>query len=145
MNSTAATLLSGAAGAVSLNLMHECTRKTMPHPPRVDIVGMKAVARLARAAGSRPPEHLRTTTLAGDLVSNSVYYSVAGLGGRDRSIVIGGAAGLAAGLGVLLLPPAMGLGTAEVNRTPETQIMAAGMYFAAGLVAGAVYRLLARN
>src|SRR5689334_12102213 len=78
----AAALLSGAAGAISLNLMHECTRKTMPHPPRVDIVGMRAVASIARATGHEPPSHLRNTALVGDLAANTLYYSLAGLAGR---------------------------------------------------------------
>jgi len=141
----AAALLSGAAGAVSLNLMHECTRKTMPHPPRVDIIGMRALAKLARASGSEPPEHLRTTALAGDLLSNSLYYSAVGARGPEHAVANGAVAGLAAGIGVLLLPGPLGLGSAEVNRTAATQIMAAGMYFAAGLIAGYTYRAIASD
>ncbi len=80
MNSVAASLLSGAISAIGLNIIHETLRKTMPHPARVDIVGMRSVAKLARAAGTEPPEHLRSTALAGDIVSNALYYSL------DRSI-----------------------------------------------------------
>lgn len=145
MNTPAAALLSGAAGAISLNLLHEFTRNTMPHPPRVDIIGMRAVAKLARAAGTEPPEHLRNTALAGDLVSNSLYYSLVAAAGPENSIAVGALAGLAAGIGVLLLPPPMDLGDAEVNRTPATQVMAAGMYLAGGLIAGCLYSALAKR
>jgi hypothetical protein len=145
VNTPAASILSGAAGALSLNLIHEFTRRTVPHAPRVDIVGMHAVARLARAAGAEPPEHLRNTALAGDLVSNSLYYSLVGVAGRKNAVAAGALAGLAAGVGVLLLPPPLNLGDGEVNRTPATQVMAAGMYLAAGLIAGGVFRALAAN
>jgi hypothetical protein len=138
-----ASVMSGVAGAISLNLMHECTRTTMPHPPRVDIVGMRAVAKIARASGHEPPRELRKTALAGDLVANSAYYGLVGVGGRENAVMVGAVGGLAAGIGALLLSPALHVGDAEVNRTPGTQVMAAGMYFAAGLIAGAVYRRFA--
>jgi len=115
----------------------------MPHPPRVDVIGMKALAKLARRAGSEPPEHLRTTALIGDLISNSIYYSSVAAGGRKNAVANGAVAGMAAGIGLLLLPEPLGLGGAEVNRTVGTQIMGAGMYFAAGLLAGLTYRALA--
>ncbi len=144
MSATAA-VLSGVAGAVSLNLMHECTRVSMPHPPRVDIVGMRAVAKIARATGHEPPQELRKTAMAGDLVANSLYYGLVGLGGRRNALAIGAVGGLAAGIGALLLSPTLGVGDAEVNRTRGTQVMTAGMYFAAGLIAGAVYRSVSRR
>jgi hypothetical protein len=141
--STTAAVLSGIAGAVSLNLMHECTRKTVPHAPRVDIVGMRAVAKIARAVGAEPPTELRKTALAGDLVANSIYYAGVAFGGKRNAVLIGAVGGLAAGIGALLLSPPMGVGDAEVNRTTPTQVMTAGLYLGAGLIAGAVYRSLA--
>jgi len=143
MNSAAASLLSGAISAIGLNIIHETLRKTMPHPARVDIVGMRSVAKLARAAGTEPPEHLRSTALAGDIFSNALYYSLTGVFGRQNAISTGACLGMAAGVGLLVLSPALGVGNAEVNRTTETQIAAAGMYFAAGIIAGAVYEALA--
>lgn len=142
MNSAAASLLSGAISAISLNVIHETLRKTMPHPPRVDIVGMRSVAKLARAAGTEPPEHLRSTALVGDVVSNALYYSLTGVFGRENAMLTGACIGMAAGAGLLMLSPAMGVGNAEVNRTTETQIAAAGMYLAAGIIAGALYEAL---
>jgi hypothetical protein len=141
----ARALASGAAGALSLNVMHECTRLTVPNAPRVDIIGMRAVAGLARAAGRTPPEHLRATTLAADVAANTLYYSVVAAKGPEYALALGSVLGVAAGLGAVLLPPPMGLGSAEINRTRATQVMTAGMYAMAGLVAGAVYSALARR
>jgi len=115
----------------------------MPHPPRVDIVGMRSVAKLARAAGTEPPGHLRSTALAGDILSNSLYYSLTGVFGRRNAILTGACIGIAAGVGLLVLSPALGVGNAEVNRTTGTQIAAAGMYFTSGIIAGALYEALA--
>jgi hypothetical protein len=83
--------------------------------------------------------------MVGDLVANSAYYSLAGCTGPGNSIGVGAALGAAAGIGVLLLPGPMGLGSVETNRTLETQVMAAGMYLAAGLIAGGLYAALSRK
>lgn len=136
-------LISGVAGAVSLNLMHECARETMPNPPRIDILGMRMIARFAKALGAEPPESLRTTALAGDLASNTLFYTSVASAGPEHAITQGALTGLAGGIGTLLLPGPLGLGGNEVNRTTQTQIMAAGMYMAAGMVAGLTYWLLA--
>jgi hypothetical protein len=143
LNTTTAALLGGAAGAVSLNLMHECARKTVPNAPRVDIIGMRGVEKISTAMGLEPPRQLRTTTFAADLISNALYYSAVGARGRRNAVGLGAALGLAAGLGGVLLPEPMGLGGAEVNRTRSTQVMTVGMYFAAGCIAGGIYNLLA--
>ncbi|MBC7925336.1 MAG: hypothetical protein H7039_06725 [Bryobacteraceae bacterium] len=143
--SQGAALLSGATAAISLNLMHECARQIMPDPPRIDVIGMRAVAKAARAMGFDPPENLRTTALAGDLLANTLFYSSVAAAGKSEAIVHGALAGFAAGIGTLLFPEPLGLGDAEVNRTPQTQAMAAGMYLVAGLIAGITYRTLTRG
>ena len=140
MPTLGAALLAGAAGAVSLNLMHESARLTVPNSPRVDVIGMRAVAAIARAVGAEPPDNLRETTLAADLAANALYFSAVAGTGPSNAIAMGGVLGLAAGIGAVVLPGPMRLGEAEVSRTVQTQIMTAGMYFAAGLIAGTVYQ-----
>jgi hypothetical protein len=137
-------LVSGAVAAAALTAMHECTRKTMPDPPRADLLGMRAIARAAGMAGYVPPDHLRGWAMAGDLLGNALYYSSVGCAPKSP-LLCGAAAGAVAGAGLLALPGPLGLGSDAVNRTRPTQLMGAGMYLAAGLIAGAVYRLLRRR
>jgi hypothetical protein len=136
-------LLSGAAGAVALTAMHECTRKTMPDPPRADLLGMRSIARISRLAGVEPPRHLRRAAFAGDLLANTAYYATVGYARPQHAIAAGAAAGILAGVGILALPGPLHLGSSAVNRTHHTQLMAAGMYLAAGLIAGATAAALA--
>ena len=124
-------------------MAHETTRHLTPDAPRMDIVGMRGLARMTRAASLQPPEHLRSATFAADLVSNSLYYGLTAIGGPDRAVAVGAALGAAAGLGAVLLPPPMRLGDEEVRRTPLTSALAFAMYFGGGLVAGLVYRRMA--
>ena len=103
-------LLSGIAGAAALTAVHQAARMMTDSAPRMDVVGIRALARGRDAAtssetGSTPVERqnpaLYNMALAGDLVFNSAYYSLA------TSWARGAALGLLAGVGALTLPNKM--------------------------------------
>ncbi|HEV2799589.1 MAG TPA: hypothetical protein VGW12_03780 [Pyrinomonadaceae bacterium] len=136
---------SGLVGACVLTLIHESARRALPRAPRMDVLGMRAIARSMRGAGQEPPpaEELHQLALAGDIVSNSLYYSLVGVGRPEGALVRGGLLGLAAGVGAVLLPEPLGLGHAPSARTTETKAMTIAWYLAGGLAAGFAYQLLA--
>jgi hypothetical protein len=138
---------SGVAGAVALTLIHETARRMIPHAPRVDVIGVRAISRPMRAAGYQPPHYntLHNTALAGELVSNSAYYSLIGAGDAAHVWRRGAILGLLAGLGAAFLPPLMGLGHQPHRRTPYTQILTVAWYFLGGLAAAGAYSLAARE
>jgi len=142
-----AALGSGLAGAAALTLVHETARRVIPHAPRVDVIGVRAISRPMRAAGYRPPHYnqLHKVALAGDLVSNSAYYSLVGVGDREHVWRRGAILGLAAGLGAALLPPVLGLGQPPHRKTPFTQILTVAWYFIGGLAAAAAYDAVSRE
>ncbi|GMU22252.1 MAG: hypothetical protein AMXMBFR13_23400 [Phycisphaerae bacterium] len=141
---TSIALQSGAAGALALTAAHESLRRLIPLAPRVDLVGMRAIARPMEAFGAQPPAETRLHRLAliGDLVSNSLYYSLIGAGQAGRPWRRGAILGLAAGAAAVLLTPALGLGRAEVRRTRTTALMTLGYYLLGGLVAAGTFRAL---
>ncbi|QCR24237.1 hypothetical protein [Pontibacter sp. SGAir0037] len=136
-------LASGLAGACVLTLLHETTRHTVPNAPRMDLLGMRAIADIMKGAGKEPPadDKLHRMAMAGDIVSNSLYYSLAGTG--NGAWLRGALLGAGAGLGAIVLPGPLGLGEAPSSRTPQTKAMTFGLYLAGGLVAAAVGHLLA--
>ena len=136
---------SGLAGAVALTAIHETVRRVSPDAPRMDVLGMRAIAKSLRAAGAEPPDEgtLFNLTLAGDVVSNSLYYALVGIGDPRNALARGALLGLAAGIGAVLLPGPLGLGTDASARTRETQMMTVAWYTAGGLVAGAAMQSLA--
>src|SRR4051794_36367959 len=138
-------LLSGLAGAVTLTLVHESVRRLRPDAPRMDTLGRRTIARGMEAIGMEPPsgDRLQAAALAGDLVSNTLYYSLVGLGEPSGALARGAALGAAAGLGAVALPPVMGLGHRPGARTIRTAVMTVGWYLAGGLAAAAAYRRLA--
>ena len=133
--------ISGLAGALAVTAVHETVRRFYPNAPRMDILGMRAIAKGLRYAGQTPPndDKLHTWSLVGDIVSNGLYYSL--VGGK-KAWWRGSLLGTAAGIGGVLLPGPMGLGAAPSNRTRETQALTVGYYLLGGLVAGGVAKWL---
>jgi hypothetical protein len=136
---------SGAVGACVLTLLHESVRRRAPHAPRMDVIGMRALAQSMSKVNRTPPpdRRLHRMALVGDLVSNSLYYSMVG-DGKDKGVWLRGALlGLNAGLGAVLLPSRIGLGRQPDEHTPTTQIMTVAWYLAGGLAAAAAAHLFA--
>ena len=134
----------GLAGATAVTLLHESIRRVVPEAPRMDRLGMQAISKGFKKAGRKVPEEdaLFTIAMAGDLVSNALYYSVAGFGSEKNIWLRGSILGLAAGLGAVLLPEPLGLKKQHSNKTAATQLMTVGLYVAGALVTTAVIKLL---
>jgi hypothetical protein len=101
---------SGVTGAVTLTLVHEAARRCLPNAPRMDVLGMRVIAKGMSQLNEQPPNEkdLFKYSLVGDIISNSLYYSLIGTG--RKAWWRGAALGLAAGLGGVLLPGPLGLG-----------------------------------
>src|SRR5919205_3307368 len=96
---------SGLVGAFALTLVHETARRYIEDAPRMDVVGMRAITKTLRAVDVEPPVPLHETALVGELVSNSLYYGLVGLGDPEDGLRNGAALGLAAGPAGGLPPP----------------------------------------
>lgn len=136
----ARALTSGIAGALVLTGLHETARRLMPHAPRMDVIGERALSRSIAAVGRNPPKgrQLYRTTLAGELLSNALYYSLVGTGSGSHVLRRGLVIGLAAGLGAVLLPPRVGLGNQPGEKAPLTPLLTIAWYTAGGLAAAAI-------
>jgi hypothetical protein len=136
---------SGLVGACALTLIHETARRFVDDAPRMDVLGMRALAKTMRAVDVEPPVPLHEAALVGDIVSNSLYYSLVGAGPARDAIRNGALLGLAAGLGAVILPERLGLGRQPTEDSPQTQLMTVAWYTLGGLAAGAAYAALASD
>ena len=134
----------GLAGACAMTLVHQTARKFVPHTPRLDVLGMRAIVKALRGMGQPPPhgETLYDWTLAADIASNAVYFSLVGVGNDENALVKGALLGAGAGLATATLPPALGLGHQPNEQAPKTQILTVAWYLIGGLVAAGVYQAL---
>jgi len=138
------SLAGGLAGACILTIAHESLRRVNPDAPRMDILGMRAIAKLMEKAGATPPDDktLHDWAMVGDVVSNGLYYSLAGAG-KDAWLR-GTLLGTLAGVGAITLPGPLGLGEAPSERTPQTKAMAVGLYLLGGVVAALAARAIVK-
>lgn len=143
------SIVSGIAGAATLTAVHQAARAVSDNAPRMDVVGMRALARSTRSARSgealvdtdAPKTHkgLYRATLAGDLICNSAYYSLA------TNYKRGAAMGLLAGIGALVLPQRLGLGAPPRSDLLSNQVMTVAWYTIGGIAAAATSQWLARR
>lgn len=140
-------IASGFVGACAVTLINETIRQFAEDAPRLDVLGKRAIAFPLMKAGIEPPPNseLYWITMGGDLLSNSLYYSLIGLGEEKNALKNGAFLGMIAGLGAVVLSEPLGLGEKPVNRTKNTEIMTVMWYLAGGLAAGAIYQTLSEN
>jgi hypothetical protein len=137
----------GLAGASALTLLHETVRQFNPDAPRMDLLGMRTIDKYLRKADVQPPQgkQLHTAALVGDIISNTLYYSLAGIGKKDQLWVRAAGLGLAAGIGAIVLPKPMGIGDGPSARTTQTKAMTITWYLVGGLATAAMLSLLNKS
>lgn len=141
---TVNNLIGGLAGAIALNIIHQAAKKIDHDAPRVDLVGEEAVKKGLNYIGVEPPkgDKLFATTLAGDIISNAIYYSAIGVG-KDKNLLFRGIAyGLSAGIGALTLTKPMGLSDAPITKTPQTKVMTVAWYLLGGIATALTIKAL---
>lgn len=128
-------LFGGFVGAATVSLLHQAFKYSVPAiAPRMDLLGMEAMTKLRHKIDLPiPPEdELYRQTFIGDIVANTLYYSLAGGNAADLKGTI---LGIAAGLGAVQLPEKLHLNPEHTNRTKTTEYLAMALYIAGGLAA----------
>lgn len=138
------SIAGGLAGACALTLFHQILKNVSPEAPRMDLMGKQAVRKgLDKVSAPLPDDKsLMQIALVGDIISNTIYYSL-GVAGKKKYIMPKGAlAGIAAGMGAVFLPKSLGLDPAYSSRTLTTKALTTGLYLLGGLVASTVAKKL---
>ncbi|HYG01787.1 MAG TPA: hypothetical protein VD927_05035 [Chryseosolibacter sp.] len=138
----ASSTLGGLAGALALTLLNETIKKVKADAPRLDLLGQNALAKLMKGNDFMPQTVTKFFPLAGDLVTNSLFYGMAKGSDSTNTLLRGTLLGLAAGVGAVALPKQLGLPEAPTNRTTDTKILTVAWYVVGGLVAAAAINAL---
>jgi hypothetical protein len=140
------SLLSGLLGAAAVTMLNEGVRRVYHKAPRLEKLGMDAAEKTLDAVGAHKPSEkgLYWGTMAADIVSNALYYSIISLASRQAKArwVLGAGVGLAAGLGAVMLPEPLNLDASTTNRTPKTRALTIAWYLGGALVTTAIVSLL---
>jgi hypothetical protein len=139
--------IGGLAGATAMTLLHESVKRIVPNAPRMDLLGMNAISKGLKSVDAKVPDSkkLYTIALAGDLLTNSLYYTLSAIGKPKNIWVRSGLLGFAAGLSAVMLPERLGLNEKHSNRTLSTKLMTIGIYMTGALVSAAVIKLMEKK
>jgi len=140
-------IISGLAGALAVNILHETIRRYDSKAPRIDLIGKEALSKSLLEIGVEPPKgkNLHQATLAGDIVSNALYYSLIASGDVNKKWLRGAMLGASAGIGALKLPKPMGLDDTPVTKNRKAEVLTVLYYTFGGLVTAATYALLTKK
>ena len=137
-------LLAGLGGAIALNILHETLKKKDNSMPRVDLLGEEALQKSLKYFGTSINDEatLYKATLAGDVISNALYYSVIGAGSNKHIWTRAITYGLSAGVGALTLAEPLGLNPEPVTKTPKTKVLTVAYYVAGAIVTGCILKAI---
>jgi len=139
-------MIAGLAGAIALNVLHE-TLKEKSNTPRVDLLGEEALQKGLSKVGAKidNEQDLYKATLTGDIISNTLYYSLIGAGDVKyiwpKAIFLG----LTAGIGAVKLPEPMGLDSEPVAKNDQVKVMTVGYYIFGAVVTALVLKVLKKG
>jgi hypothetical protein len=141
-----AAFAGGLAGAVTVTILHELTRKLDSSAPRLDLLGENAAQKLAKKAGYEPPtgKSLYAGSLAGSILTNTLTYSLAGMSGK-KPFSMGTLLGAAMGWSAVKLPNKLGLSGQHSNGSSKRRWITMALYITGGLVASAISRRIEKK
>jgi hypothetical protein len=142
-----AAAIGGFAGACALTLINQGVSKIDRKAPRLDLLGMNAVAKFIKSPKSVPDivQKVLPMAVAGDLISNSLYFAMASGRSKQKTMLKGALLGLGAGLGAVTLPKPMGLDATPTNLTTKTQALTVLYYVLGGIIAAAAINAMDQN
>jgi hypothetical protein len=128
-------IIAGLGGAIALNLLHEAIRKNFDNVPQINKVGEEALNKALDKVDVKitDQDQLYAATLAGDVISNGMYYAATAT--TSFNIV----SGIAMGLGAVMLPQKMGLDDTPVAGTTEKKVMTVVYYLFGAVVTKLIY------
>lgn len=143
-----ASVVGGLAGAGALTLLNQTAKHVDKDAPRLDLLGMNAVAKLMKGASIKPPaavEKIMPISMAGDLISNSLYFAMAQAPTREKTYLRGAVLGLAAGIGAVALAKPLGIDPQISTQPVKTKALTVAWYVVGGLVAAAAINLITKR
>lgn len=139
-----AAVAGGLAGTLTVASLHEALRRVTPDAPRMDLLDMELIRKGLKSIHKEVPEEdeLERWAVGGELVCDTAYYGLTGMGSKKGIWLRGALLGLVAGVTAVVLPKPLGLPEEPSNKTLATQLMTIGLYLIGGLVAAATTQLI---
>lgn len=127
-------ILAGLGGAIALNIIHEVIRKNFNNVPHINEVGEEVLVKVMdhTPLNITGKQNIYATTLAGDILSNGLYYATTA---TKHNL----ASGLIMGIAAIALPKQLGLDDKPVAGNNKKKAMTIGYYIAGALITKCIY------
>jgi hypothetical protein len=142
------SVMGGLAGAAALTLVNETVKKVDKDAPRLDLLGTNAAAKIIKSTWIKTPafaQNLFPAALAGDLISNTLYFGMAQGETKSKTLMRGALLGLGAGVGAVALAKPLGIDSNPKAQPAKTNALTIAYYLLGGLVAAAMINLIAKE
>lgn len=142
------SVIGGLAGAGALTLVNETVKRVDKDAPRLDLLGMNAAAKIMKGTSLKTPlaaHHLFPTIVAGDLLSNTLYFAMAQGESKSKTLMRGAMLGIGAGLAAVTLAKPLGIDNQPKPNPTKTNALTVAYYLLGGLVAAAIINLIAKE
>ena len=141
---TSAALAGGLAGTVTVASIHEALKRITPDAPRMDLLDMELIRKGLTSLNKKVPaeNELQRWAVGGELLCDTAYFGLAGVGGKKGVWLRGALLGLVAGITAVVLPKPLGLPEESSNKTIGTKLMTIGLYLIGGIAAAATTQLV---
>jgi len=141
---TSAALAGGLAGTVTVASIHEALKRITSDAPRMDLLDMELIRKGLTSLNKKVPaeNELQRWAVGGELLCDTAYFGLAGVGGKKGVLLRGALLGLVAGITAVVLPKPLGLPEESSNKTTATKLMTIGLYLIGGIVAAATTQLV---
>jgi hypothetical protein len=136
----------GLVGACILTLLHEGLKKVDHTTSSTEALGMNALSKILKGFNDATPakgQELFDLTPAGEILSNTLYFSIAGVGSKKNIMLRSALLGLTAGLGTLVLPQYLGVD--EDGRSNKQKILTVSRYLLGSLLTAAAIRSIEKT
>lgn len=144
----AVSIMGGLAGAAALTVVNETVKRIDSDAPRLDLLGMNAAAKILKGSNIKTPafaQNLFPAALAGDLISNTLYFGMAQAETKKKTLIRGSLLGLGAGIGAVTLAKPLGVEANPTAQPLKKNVMTIAYYVLGGLVAAAMINLIAKE
>ena len=139
-----AALAGGLAGTLTVASLHEALKRVTHDAPRMDLLNIELIRKGFKSMNKEVPkkDELERWAVGGELLCDTAYYGLAGMGGKKGVWLRGALLGLVAGVTAVVLPKPLGLPEEPSNKTSATQLMTIGLYLMGGLATSAITELV---
>ena len=139
-----AALAGGLAGTLTVASLHEALKRVTHDAPRMDLLNIALIRKGFKSMNKEVPkkDELERWAVGGELLCDTAYYGLAGMGGKKGVWLRGALLGLVAGVTAVVLPRPLGLPEEPSNKTSATQLMTIGLYLMGGLATSAITELV---